>query len=170
MRAPLLALLPLLVGCGHAPNVRWSESARNVCTPRECYRVGSLDASWQKVHREGTAVGFYSDQIGGVIAADVTCRDDGDATPLATLTRHLLIGYTERQVREQRTLPFAGREALHTVVAAKLDGVPVMLDLYVLRRDGCIFDLSFAAPTERFAGGRSAFASFVAGFRPEGAS
>ena len=63
-------------------------------------------------------------------------------------------------------LPLAQREALRTVVEVKLDGVPMVLDLWVLKRDGCLFDLSYAAPATRFAEGAADFGRFVAGFSP----
>jgi hypothetical protein len=164
LRARWLLLL-VLAGCH--PNVRWNPAANELCRGRVCYRVGELDASWRLVHREGSSVGFYSDDSGGVIEANATCRDDADAAPLDVLTHHLLIGYTDRRVLEQREVELARRQALHTRVQARLDGVPVLLDLYVLKRNGCIFDLSYAAPTARAARGEPAFSRFVAGFVDE---
>src|SRR5581483_10333972 len=154
MRARWLLAL-LLLGCH--PKARWDPVANQLCRGKACYRVGELDSSWQLVHREGAAIGFYSAQTGGVIEANATCRDDADAAPLDVLTHHLLIGYTDRKVIEQRSVELARRQALHTRVAARLDGVPVLLDLYVLKRNGCIFDLSYAAPPARAAEGEPAF-------------
>ena len=48
---------------------------------------------------------------------------------------------------------------------ATLDGAPVELDAWVLKKDGCVYDLVYAAPPSRFAAGAPAFARFVAGFR-----
>ena len=64
----------------------------------------------------------------------------------------------------RETLFLDWREALHAVIDARLDGVPVVLDLYVIKRDGCVYDLSFAAPTSLYPLGRSDFGRFVAGF------
>ena len=97
----------------------------------------------------------------------MTCRDDAEIASLRTLTEHLLIGYTERQTQLSQAVPLARREALHTVVLAKLDGVPVVLDLYVLKRNGCIFDLSYSASPERHALGAPDFERFVMGFIDE---
>ena len=116
------------------------------------------------MHQEGTAVGFFSDSVGGVIEANATCRDDADAAPLRALTRQLLIGYTDRNVESQDKVSLDEREALHTRVDAKLDGVPMTLDLYVMKRNGCIFDLSYAAPPDAFARGAADFQRFVDGF------
>jgi hypothetical protein len=64
----------------------------------------------------------------------------------------------------EEDLPLDGRTARHVVVRARLDGVARMLEFYVLKKDGCVFDLGYAAPPERFEGGRAAFQTFVRGF------
>ena len=80
-----------------------------------------------------------------MIQGNATCRDDADPAPLGSLTAHLLIGYTDRRTRSTEHVAVDGREALRSVIDARLDGVPVVLDLYVLKRNGCVFDLSLAA-------------------------
>lgn len=161
-----IALALALAGCAHAPkgHVEARGDVDRVCAGDVCYRVGALGGGWRLVHQEGAAVGYYSEAVGGVIEANATCRDDAEAAPLSTLTRHLLIGYTDRRIEEQRTLSLDGREALRTRVSAKLDGVPMTLDLLVLKRNGCIFDLSYAAPPDAFARGAGDFTRFVDGF------
>jgi hypothetical protein len=152
-----------LAGCAHAPRGRFDAAADQVCAGKVCYRVGALGPGWRLVHQEGAAVGFFNASVGGVIEANASCRDDADAAPLPSLTRQLLIGYTDRHVLEQRTVPLAAREALRTRVEARLDGVPVLLDLWVLKRNGCIFDLNYAAPPGDFERGVADFARFVDG-------
>jgi len=153
-------------GCAHSPrgHIESKGDADRVCAGKVCYHVGALPSGWRLVHQEGASVGFYSEAVGGVIEANATCRDDADAAPLGALTRQLLIGYTERAIESQVKVPLDAREALRTRVTAKLDGVPMTLDLYVMKRDGCIFDLSYAAPPPAFARGSDDFAHFVDGF------
>lgn len=151
-------------GCAHAPKGRFDAASQKVCAGDVCYRTGALGADWRLVHQEGAAVGFFNDEVGGVIEANATCRDDADAAPLPTLTRHLLIGYTDRRIDSQKSVPLDGREALRTRGTARLDGVPVTLDLYVLKRNGCIFDLSYVAPPPGATRGEPDFARFVDGF------
>src|SRR2546423_7807917 len=161
-----IALAWMVAGCAHAPRGRIEarDDAERVCAGDVCYRIPALGERWRLVHQQGASVGFFSDAVGGVIEANATCRDDADAAPLGALTRQLLIGYTERHVETQTTVALDQREALHTVVEAKLDGVPVTLDLYVMKRNGCIFDLSYAAPPDAFARGADDFQRFVGGF------
>ncbi len=63
-----------------------------------------------------------------------------------------------------RPIPFDGREALHGRLTAKLDGVPMGYDLFVLRKDGCIYDFVYVAPPARVAEGVPGFEHFVQGF------
>ena len=162
----LAAALAAATDCAHVPRGR-IEAGRDsdrICAGDVCYRVGVLGGSWRLVHQEGASVGFFSDDVGGVIEANATCRDDADAAPLPVLTRQLLIGYTDRKIESQLQVPLDRREALRTHVAVKLDGVPMTLELYVLKRNGCIFDLSYAAPPAAFARGSGDFQHFVDGF------
>ena len=165
--AAVVASVAILVaGCAHTPrgHIEAHGAHDRVCAGDVCYRIGALDEGWRLVHQKGTSVGFYSDAVGGVIEANATCRDDADAAPLRALTRQLLIGYTERHIEEQQTVPLDEREALRTRVTAKLDGVPMTLELYVMKRNGCIFDLSYAAPPDAFVRGAGDFQRFVDGF------
>jgi len=173
MRPPVsIAAAVLLLAssaCRHAPETRYDARTRSqrVCADGICYRTGQLGPGWRVVHAEGAAIGWFHQGRASIVESNATCRDDAEATPLASLTDHMLVGYTDRHVRAQEDVILDGRGALHTVVAARLDGVPVILDLYVLKRNGCIFDLSYAAPPARFTDGRPDFARFVDGFADE---
>ncbi len=85
---------------------------------------------------------------------DVRCGQRDDDAPLSALTGHLIMGTTEREFETEEVVPFDRREALHTVLRAKLDGVPMQYDIYVMKKDGCVFDLVYVAPPDRFAAGR----------------
>jgi hypothetical protein len=158
-----LLLFSTAIGCAHG---RWDPTARRTCGRGVCYHVGPLP-QWKLLRHDGAQLSFFSSTHRAVISTNATCRDDADATPLPTLTRHLLIGYTERRVLSEETRHLDGREALRSVVQAKLDGVPIVLDLWVLKRNGCIFDLSLAAPPDEYAMVANDFARFVSEFAQE---
>jgi hypothetical protein len=167
MKSALAAAVAVAaLGCAHMPKGRVEAlgDGDRVCAGDVCYRIGALGERWRLVHVEGASVGYFSHDVGGVIEANASCRDDAEASPLPTLTRTLLIGYTERKIESQAMVPLDRREALRTRVAVKLDGVPMTLELYVMKRNGCIFDLSYAAPPDAFARGSDDFQRFVDGF------
>jgi hypothetical protein len=167
----LAGSMALLAG-GCAPRTSWRSSDRRLCSGDLCYRLGALAPGWRVVRTSGAQIDFFNETLDAAIQGNATCRGDNDTSPLGALTANLLLGYTERRTRSQETIPLAGREALETIVEAKLDGVPLLLDVVVLKRNNCIFDLSFVVPLNagapRAEATRSAeFPRFVAGFADE---
>ena len=162
MRAPALlaTLLALSTGCAYRP-----ASKTAICTGVDCYEVGPLGPGWQSIPQEGGGAGFFNAANGSVILSFASCRDDAEATPLSSLTAHMLVGYSESRERSAVLVPFAHREALRSVIDAKLDGVPVVLDLYVFKSNGCIYDLSFVARPAMYDAGLADFRRFVEGFQ-----
>ena len=135
-----------------------------MCDGDHCFTVGALPSRWRQVQQEGLEIGFFDDLANAAIQGNSTCRDDVDLAPLSSLTSQLLLGYTARTIRSESLVPLDRREALHTIVDARLDGVPIVLDLYVTKRDNCIYDLSLAAPPLSYARAQADFTSFVTGF------
>ena len=131
---------------------------------RESFKTGPIPSTWERLKIEGPLVAFHDKETDGSIDVYAQCGKDADDVPLVALTMHLLIGFTERDVKEQKLMPLDGREALHTRLDAKLDGVEMSLDLYVMKKDGCVYDLVYVAYPDRFPRGISGFTSFVAGF------
>lgn len=128
------------------------------------FRVPPRPASWQLLPAQGTALAFRDDAAGATIAVNGRCGKDAEDVPLPSLTQHLFLMFTEREISQEELVPFDGREALHTVMKAKLDGVPKQFDVWVLKKDGCVYDLYFIAPPERFEAAVPAFRTFVSGF------
>jgi hypothetical protein len=128
------------------------------------FRVPQKPASWTVLKTTANAITYRDAASEGTIAVTGRCKVDGDDVPLASLTQHLFIQFTERSIESQETVPFDGREAMHTVLVAKLDGVPSKFDVWVLKKDGCVYDMYFFAPPARFAEGVAAWSSYVHGF------
>ena len=90
------------------------------------------------------------------------CGLDGDDVPLSSLTHHLFLQFTEREIHSQKLTELDGREALRTELSAKLDGVPMHYVVYVLKKDGCVYDFMLIGSNE--SGAVSGFEQFVQGF------
>jgi hypothetical protein len=133
-------------------------------------RVGPVPAGWRRIAVDGADLAFRDDAQEGSALFDVRCGRRDDDAPLSVLTEHLIMGTTEREFDAQDILPFDGREALHSLLRAKLDGVPMQYDIYVTKKDGCVYDLVYVAPPGRFAAGAAAFEPFATGVRSEGSS
>jgi hypothetical protein len=129
------------------------------------FRLGEAPAGWRQVAVSHALVAFRDDAADATIAVNGRCGADGDDVPLASLTQHLFMGFTDRRVLEQKLLAMDGREALRTLLRAKLDGVDKAFAVVVLKKDGCVYDFLYMSRPESFERGAGAFDAFVGGFR-----
>ncbi len=157
----LLLLAVPLAGCRR---VSFDDSV--LTRPDVRYRVGKLPDHWKQVWLEGNDVAFSEPGTGRALSVNATCEGHDDP-PLPVLTRHLLMGFTERQEVSQQRVPMAGREALRSRYLAKMDGVPVQLELVVLKKDTCVFDFTYVAPPGEAEARLADFDALLAGFEME---
>lgn len=128
------------------------------------FRIGPQPSAWREIQVEGALLAFRDDVDRATIAVNGRCGVDGDDVPLPALTHHLFLHFTERRVLHQKTLTLDGREALRTDLSAKLDGVPRHFLVYVLKKDGCVYDFMWIGSPASQASARADFESFVLGF------
>ncbi len=131
------------------------------CAAQDKARLGTLPPGWERVRDSGDTVAFHH-AGGGTIVSAKSCSD-GDDVPLDVLTNHLLLGIEGRKERGRRAFVLDGRAALRTRLDATLDGVPVALDVVVLKKDGCTVDLYLVAPEAAYDERRADFDRFVSG-------
>ena len=125
-------------------------------------RVGPVPEPWRRVSIEGADLAYRDEAHDASVLFDVRCARGSDA-PLTVLTEHLIMGTTDRDFVTQDTVPLDRREALHTLMRAKLDGVPMQYDIYVMKKDGCVYDMVYVAPPARFTAGAPDFERFALG-------
>lgn len=162
----LFLSVAVLAGCAHAD----SFDGRVFRKAGVTVHVGPVPPGWRRIEVEGADLAFRDKARNGSVLFDVRCGQRDDDAPLSVLTGHLIMGTTERQFDGEDTVPFDGREALHTLLRAKLDGVPMQYDLYVTKKDGCVYDFVYVAPPGHFAEGAAEFEGFARGARATSAS
>lgn len=125
------------------------------------YRVDPAIKGLQHVSLDAHDVAFRLER--GTIGVSSRCDGYEDVPPRALLL-HLLFGTTERHRVLDETVTVDGRGALHVVEEVELDGVPVVLDIFVLPKDGCLFDFVYAAPRPLSASAAAQFRALVHSF------
>lgn len=164
MRPPVL-VLALVACCASACGAPKSTFDGNVYrNGRIAFRLPEAPAGWRRVTMDDAALAFRDDAHSASVLLNARCLSADDRTPLVALTNHLLIGATEREYVSQGAEPFDGREALHTKLKAKWDGVPMLIDVFVLSKDGCVYDFVYFGAQDAEAG-TAAFEGFARGFR-----
>ncbi|MFT3773301.1 MAG: hypothetical protein QM820_48600 [Minicystis sp.] len=160
MRRVLLLALVLLASAGCSAGL----SGDVFQGENFAFRIGPLGEGWKRIPASHTSLAFRDDADGGTIVVNGRCGVDGEDVPLEALTQHLFLRFTEREILEQAVVPFDHREAMRTVIRAKLDGVPMKFAVWVLKKDGCVYDLAYMASPARFDRGAADFDRFARGF------
>ena len=129
------------------------------------FSVGETPAGWRSINVSDASLAYRDDGARATIAVQGRCARDGDDVPLESLTQHLFIHFTEREMVRQERMPMDGREAMRTEMVAKLDGVARRFIVYVLKKDGCVYDFLYIGEPEPLRASVGAFDRYVAGFR-----
>ncbi len=127
------------------------------------YRIGTLDPAWTRFSLSGSYLAFRHSS-GGSIVVNATCEGIKDL-PLDVLVNQSLFGVEQKHELGRELFSLDGRTALRARLTGTLDGVPVNLDLVVLKKDDCTYDLELVAGEEAFAGCDGDFWRFVQGFQ-----
>jgi len=126
------------------------------------YRIGSLDPAWIRFSLSGSNLAFRHPG-GGSIVVNSTCRGIKDL-PLDVLVNQSLFGVEQKREFSRQTFTLDGRLALRVRLSGAMDGVPVDMDLVVLKKDDCTYDLQLVAGEAVFPDRDSDFWAFVQGF------
>jgi hypothetical protein len=129
------------------------------------FRLTRLPPTWRQIDISDTALAFRDDENAATVAINGRCGKDAEDVPLQSLTQHLFLQFTERQLQDQELFPLDGREALRTEMLAKLDGVQKYFHVVVLKKDGCVYDFMQIANRPQ---DKHEFLDFVHGFTSRG--
>jgi hypothetical protein len=144
------------------------------------YRVGLPGVGWESMRGDGLQAAWHHSTDPAAIQVHGECEQHGDSD-LEDFTDHQRIDYSAWKIIEEPTgeldaegrprmrpmqyyTTIADREALRTTVRANLDGVEIMIEYVVLKKDGCLFDLTFIAVPRAFEQHRGQFQQVIDGF------
>lgn len=125
------------------------------------FRLEHVPVTWRSIEINDTALAFRDDESASTVAINGRCGKDAEDVPLRSLTQHLFLQFTERNLEEQELVPLDGREALRTEMTAKLDGVEKHFHVVVMKKDGCVYDFLQIADQRQ---DPDVFLGFVKGF------
>jgi hypothetical protein len=123
--------------------------------------VPPVPGAWRRVEVSEESLAFRDDAHQATILVNGRCFAADTHTPLLALTNHLLMGTTEREFVSQEVEPFDQREALHTKLLAKWDGVRMFVDIFVVSKDGCVYDFVYTGSPAFSEEGAALFEAFV---------
>src|SRR5579859_7904194 len=145
-RAPFLLLLALVAACAGGGAFEGGVLRKGELA----VQLGPVPAAWHAVAIAGADLAWRDAARDGSALFDVRCEGRDRDAPLGVLTEHLIMGTTERDFTTQDVVAFDHR-------------VPLQYDIYVMKKDGCVYDLVYVAPPQRFPAGAEDFERFARG-------
>ncbi|HZH04065.1 MAG TPA: hypothetical protein VEY30_09785 [Myxococcaceae bacterium] len=130
------------------------------------YRIAAPPGGWKRLKLADNDVAYVSNDAHHSVAVNATCEDHADP-PLDVLTQHMLLGFTDREAQASEKVVLDGREGLRSRYVARLDGVPVELDMVVMKKDGCVYDFVYLSPVGKADAQRAFFDSVLRQFAAE---
>lgn len=104
------------------------------------YRVGELPAGWERMSTRARTISFYNAAYRSSISTDALCGQGVSNRRLDVLGGEIASALENRTLVSEVPFDLDGRGALRQRVTGTEDGVPVVLDLVVVRKNGCVFD------------------------------
>lgn len=123
--------------------------------PPGAWRASLNDRADLELARVGSRAG---------ILAHATCEGKPPERPLPVLARHLSFGLAGRTLLEREAVTVAGRPGIRVLLDGQAAGTPVRVEAFVLKGEGCVYDLVYVAPPVDFEAGRGEFRDFVGSF------
>lgn len=146
---------------GYSPGV--------VKTEKGSYGVGDLSTGWKRGNVSPYKVlVFYNDEYKSSIETDAFCGRSFDDASLRVLTSHLHAGISDKKTKSESPMMLDGREALRSVVEGKVDGIAVIIDSVVIKKDNCLFDFVLISNPTKVSSAVVDFEKFFGGFRYNG--
>jgi hypothetical protein len=115
-------------------------------------KVQAADRSWQN-NNNGNTISYMS-----------ACDQASEPT-LEVLSSIALDGVEDLKVVERKKINYNGREALNTVLLGRVDGVPIQADLTVLKKNNCVFNITYIGSIHSYMNDLASFKKFWGEFR-----
>lgn len=166
----LLCLLPacFLRGPSNPGKVR-SYAPGMVKTDKGYYGVGPLPSEWKR-GRVGDykVLVFYNEAFQSSIETDAFCDHSFDDASLSVLTKHLHMGLTNAKTKSETPFMLDSRGALRSITQGTIDGVEMVMDSVVIKKDNCLFDFVLISKPSKYKSAVFDFENFFGGFRYTG--
>lgn len=110
----------------------------------ENYKIGKLPKHWEAIQDTQADASFSSLRSAATIYINSLCERYNNAS-LDILSQNLLRGVDDVEIEVEEFVTLSNRKAKHTVATGSLDGVQVKMNIYVLRKDYCLYDFTYTA-------------------------
>ncbi len=130
----------------------------------EKYEIGKLPDYWAPIKDTTADASYWSKKTGATILINSLCEKYGSAS-LYVLTQNILRGVDDLNAEVEEEIMLVDRKALHTIATGKIDGVLIKTNIYVMRKDYCIYDFTYQVQAEFYSKDVKDFENLVKSFK-----
>lgn len=128
------------------------------------YYIGMLPDGWRDLKTGARAASWYNPERRAAISTDVLCENSMGDKPLESIAGDIAASIDDRRVTGTRDFMLDGRGALRESVVGTVDGVPMNMEIVVLKKNNCSFNMAAIVPPEELSAVMPDFETFVGGF------
>jgi len=129
------------------------------------YSIGVLSEEWKRIDLRGGDIAFWNEALKATITVNSTCNERIGNESLNNLVDFLLVGFSDKKMERKEEVIVSGQRAVNAVYRGKVKDTYVKLNIVVLKKDRCVYDLTYASLPESFDLGIEEFREFVSQFR-----
>lgn len=132
------------------------------------FQTGPLSPAWEGPKIRQKQLVYEQDDWGATILTDALCGPKFSEAPLSRLASDLFHSLGSRknvQVERDAVFRLGGRQALRRRGMIEMDGVALMMDVVVMKKDFCQYDFVYFAPPLNFSKGEADFEGYFRGFK-----
>lgn len=167
-----VAVALFVAGCVFGPAkfkgvIGYRPDGRVFLPDRTFYKVGVLPPNWMPMKTRARTISFYNPEYKSSISTDAFCGRSVGSQRIGSLGGEMVSALEGRTKISETKLELDGRGGVRQKVRGSLDGVDVLLDLVVVRKDECVFDFYAVTPPNPGEAVVSDFESFFSAFHYE---
>jgi hypothetical protein len=119
--------------------------------PYEKFAVQDVDRAW-KNRSNGNSISFRT-----------ACNDPVESE-INSIQQMIVDGLDAANIEKRETVQYNGREALHSVIQGKLDGIATKIELMIFKKNNCTYTLTYVALPKNYAQDQAVFQKFLKEF------
>jgi hypothetical protein len=131
------------------------------------YRVGKLPEGWDSLKVKVRAAAWYNPDYRSTISTEVLCEASAGDRPISVVAGEVASALDKRTTIGTEKFTLDERGALRQHVTGVIDGVPMEMDIVVLKKNNCAFDMVAISPPDQMSGVKPIFEDFFNGFHYE---
>lgn len=132
------------------------------------YRIGILSDDWQRVSTDRGDIFFWNSAKKASITVNSVCDSNKLKYNLNALSESLVTGIRDKEMIKRDEIEIDGTDALYSEYEGIYDDRHIGIATIVLKKDKCVYDLSYSTLADSFNSHLEEYLEFSADFEVKG--